>query len=327
MDTPWKHISIVFIILFAVSVLFGFAGGYNQISGSGLFARAATVNQTAGNAVAYINSNLLSEGETISLTGVTEESGVYRINTHYSYPNGEKDIDAFITRDGKYLFPEYYTITPASAAGSSAGTATAAQRTTAATCDTIQKSEVPVLEAYVVSYCPYGTQMQGVLAGVVSAAPELAKHITVRYIGSIEDGSLLSMHGDTEAKENLRQICIREEQPDRYWNYVSCFISSTDAAACENSAEIDSARLTGCTGDKERGLKYAAADFSRSDNFFISGSPTLVLNNAVVSEFDFGGRNPESVKNLLCCGFTTKPGSCSLTLSSDQASSGSGGQC
>ena len=327
MDFPWKIIGIAFILLFVGSVLFGLAGGYSQVSGGGYFSRSASVNQTAGNAIAYINKNLLSEGESITLNGVTEESGVYRVSTHYTYSGGQKDIDAYITRDGKYLFPEYYTISSSSAATGSAGTATAAQRTPKATCDDIGKSAAPVLEAYVVSYCPYGTQMQRVLAEIVSAAPELTRHITVRYIGSVQDGSLISMHGDTEAKENLRQMCIREEQPDRYWEYVSCFISSTDAAACEKSAGVDSTSLNGCTGDTTRGLKYAAADSVRSEKFFISGSPTLVLNDAVVSEFDFGGRNAESVKNLLCCGFTTKPGSCSQTLSSDQASAGSGGQC
>jgi hypothetical protein len=33
----------------------------------------------------------------------------------------------------------------------------------------------------------------------------------------VKNGKIASMHGDEEAKENLRQICIREEQKDKYW--------------------------------------------------------------------------------------------------------------
>jgi len=33
------------------------------------------------------------------------------------------------------------------------------------------------------------------------------------------------MPEDVEAKENLKQICIREEQSDKYWNYAGCYIN------------------------------------------------------------------------------------------------------
>jgi len=48
----------------------------------------------------------------------------------------------------------------------------------------------------------------------------------------------------------------------------------------------------------------------------------LILNGEKVSEFDFGGRTAEAVKNLLCCGFSEKPELCSKKLSETQAATG-----
>jgi hypothetical protein len=37
-----------------------------------------------------------------------------------------------------------------------------------------------------------------------------------RYIGTVSGTTITAMHGEAEAKENLRQICIREEQSTKY---------------------------------------------------------------------------------------------------------------
>jgi len=40
------------------------------------------------------------------------------------------------------------------------------------------------------------------------------------------NNTIKSMHGAAEAQENLRQICIREEQSGKYWDYVRCYIEA-----------------------------------------------------------------------------------------------------
>jgi len=189
-------------------------------------------------------------------------------------------------------------------------------------CSDIKKEDSPLLQAFVVSYCPFGLQMQRLLSEIIEKIPASSNNIKVRYIGDISKDNISSMHGQQEADENLVQICIREEQPDKYWKYVSCFARSGGSDDCLNSSEIDGGKLEECTTQKNRGFKYAEQDFAIADNFGASGSPTLILNNETVSEFDFGGRTDEAVKKLLCCGFSSKPDFCSQNLNTSKVATG-----
>jgi len=62
--------------------------------------------QAAEKAINYINQNLLTEGNTASLINVSEERIVYRIHLKI----GETEYDSYISKDGKFLFPEGYEI-------------------------------------------------------------------------------------------------------------------------------------------------------------------------------------------------------------------------
>jgi hypothetical protein len=162
-------------------------------------------------------------------------------------------------------------------------------------------------------------QMQRVLSEIVSKIPSLANNIKVEYMGAVENGKITSMHGDNEAQENLRQICIREEQASKYWDYTGCYIKKGDSAGCLTSAGIDKAKLNSCMTDAGKGLAYAQIDFAASTKYKVTGSPTLILNGAQVSEFDFGGRTAQAVKTVICCGANQQPEVCSQQLSTTSA--------
>jgi hypothetical protein len=161
--------------------------------------------------------------------------------------------------------------------------------------------------------------MQRVAAEIIKNIPELAANIKVRYIGAIENGKITSMHGDAEAVENLNQICIREEQPTKYWPYVSCYMQKGDGAGCLKSTGVDTAKLTTCASDANKGLAYAKVDFDLSTKDAIGSSPTLMLNGKLTDESGFGGRTAQGVKEALCCGFNNKPSFCSKALTTEPA--------
>ncbi len=186
----------------------------------------------------------------------------------------------------------------------------------------IVKSDKPVLEAYVVSKCPYGLQMQRVLADIVKNIPSLEQNIEVKYIGAVSNGKITAMHGDAEAEENLRQICIREEQPDKYFKYISCHIKKGDTSACEAEAGIAEKKLSACVSDANKGISYAEKDFELDRKYQIRGSPTLVLNGQQISEASFGGRNSDGIKNAICSAFNSQPEFCSKKLTTANAAAG-----
>jgi glutaredoxin len=304
-----KNLIVVIIVIIAI-IAIAFLYQKGQFKGIG---QNASSRQVAEKAIEYINKNILAGGGTASLVGVSEVNGVLKI----SLKIGEQSYDSYITKDGKLLFPESYDLEEKTQA-----TTTGESQQTKKTCEDLKKGDAPSLEAFVVSQCPYGLQMQRILNEIVKNIPSYAKNIEVKYMGSIEGGKITSMHGDEEAQENLRQICIREEEAIKYWSYVDCHIKKGDVESCLASAGVDTQKLSACMSDNTRGLKYAKEDFDSQEKYQVTGSPSLFLNGENVSEFDFGGRNAEAVKNMLCCGFNTKSDVCSQKLNESQAATG-----
>lgn len=276
-------------------------------------------DKIAEKSINYINSNLLSGGQTASAVSVSEESGLVKVRIKI----GTNEFDSYTTKDGKFLFPQAFNmdeVKKTAASNSNSTTAPTADQIEK-TCDSTAKTDKPVLEAYIVSKCPFGLQMQRVLADVVQNAPDLAQNILVRYMGSITNGKIESMHGEEEAQENLRQICIRDEQNSKYWNYISCHIKAGDVDSCLAEASIDKTKLNSCITDAKRGLAYAKEDFDLNTKYSVTGSPTLILNGKDASEFDFGGRTSDAVKSMICCSSNTQPAVCSTTLNTAEAAS------
>jgi hypothetical protein len=262
----------------------------------------------AEKAINFINQNMLTGDVKASLINAVEENGVYKFHFKVS----DKEYDFYVTKSGKLLFTGGIDLDQ---------NPSAKPEQKKLTCEDLKKTENPLLEAFVVSKCPYGLQMQRILNEIVKNIPSLANNIRVEYIGSIDNGKITSMHGDEEAQENLRQICLREEQQDKYWKYIDCHIKKGDVDSCLAEAGVDKGGLDSCMNDNSRGIKYAKADFDLGGKYQVSGSPTLILGSETVSESDFGGRTAQAVKTLLCCGFQNLPDICSQKLTEEQAAS------
>jgi thioredoxin 1 len=188
-------------------------------------------------------------------------------------------------------------------------------------CVNMTKSDQPLLQAFVVSKCPFGLQVQRIMANIINESKDTEKYLKVMYIGSLDrdNNTIKSMHGAAEAQENLRQICIREEQPGKYWDYLRCYIREGKSADCQKSVSLDVDKLNACTNDSSRGLVYAQKDFDMADKYKITGSPTMLMNGKIVKESDFAtnttaSRSQEAIKELLCCGFNREPSFCSLKM-------------
>lgn len=283
---------------------------YSQFVG---FSGNMSASKAAELSLNYINNDILMGSATATLAGeATEENGVYKFQIEL---NGQQ-FYSYVTKNGKMLFPEGIEMVVSTTTPENGGDTTSQGPTT---CEEVSKTTSPRLEAFVVSYCPYGLQMQRVLSKLVETASDLAGDIRIEYIGAVVDGKVTSMHGDEEAQENLRQICLREEQPAKFYPYLECFMQAGDTEGCLTSTGVDKTKLTACETDPAKGVSYAQADFAASDAYGIGGSPTLILDGQKVSEFYFGGRTADAIKTILCCASQTQPNVCSTTLSQVEA--------
>ncbi len=295
--------------------------------------------------IKYLNDNYLTkQGMIAKLTSVSQYgNALYSVSVDVLKGTESQGTNEFIvTQDGNLLIipanvlnlNETVIPNPTQPADNTAQTSSYKD---------VQKSDSAMLDAFVVSNCPFGLQMQRILAPIATG---LAANIKVRYIGEIVDGKITAMHGDEEAQENLLQICIREEQGTKYWQYVSEYIKKGDSTAALTAASIDTAKLSACISDSKKGLKYAQEDFSLASAGQVGSSPTLFLNGTEASEFEFAqdhnvsqnnARSADNVKNLLCYGFNKAPAACNTALAKDSANTGlaetysggstSGGNC
>jgi hypothetical protein len=248
------------------------------------------------------------------LVSASDESGLIKMKIKIA----ENEFDSYVSKDGKFLFPQAIEMI-VSETDTGAEDNQNASGDGPTTVDEIQKTENPMLEAYVVSRCPFGIQMQRAMAEAVKEAPGIAQYIKARYMGEISDGKIASMHGDEEAQENLRQICIREEQPTKYWGYIGCQMKAGDTTGCEIPTGVDSAKLSACISTASRGLAYAQEDFDLNAKYGVTGSPTLILNETGISEFNFGGRSAEAIRAMVCASFNSEPSFCATKLTEEEA--------
>lgn len=315
-------IAVIGIIITGVVI---YSGSNNSFPGlANIFGNSD--NQIAKNAIDYINKNGLSQTPA-SLSGkASEVSGLIK----FKIKIGSNEFDSYVTKDGKLLFPQAISMTPTKAAASAQNTNTNTNNKASASAQNIQKTDKPMLEAFVVSSCPYGLQMQRAIADAVKNVPSLAQYLKIEYIGSVDNGVISSMHGPEEAQENLRQICIREEQQSKYYNYLSCYMKKTTATAaggmplgdskgCQASTGIDTSKLNACVSDPSRGLAYAQKDFASATKYNVQGSPTLILGGTTIDESGFGGRSSDGIKSIVCAASKTQQSFCSTKLNTTEA--------
>ncbi len=266
----------------------------------------------AQKAIDFINKNKEMfgiKGQEASLVNVIEKSGVYKIKLKI----GENEYDSYVTKDGKIFFTYGLDLT-----------------TKEETTQEIEKRERPDVKLFVMSYCPFGLQMEKAFLPVYNLLKDKAE-MGIYFVNYI-------MHEKKEIDENLRQYCIQKEQKEKYYDYLNCFVKDGNFERCLSEAKIDREKMNSCISetDKEYKINELYNDKSTWINGFyprfdvqtdlnkkygVQGSPTLVINDVVVNV----ERSPEKLKETICQAFLNPPAECLKGLSKDVPSPGFGG--
>lgn len=193
----------------------------------------------------------------------------------------------------------------------------------------VPKTARPDVELFIMSYCPFGLQMQKAYVQVEELLTDDA-NMEVKWVNYI-------MHGMKEIEDNTREYCIQKEQPDKWIAFEKCFVETTNYADCAAKTGVDTAKVDSCyaAADAEFGItadyddkaswlsgRYPKYRVNEEDNlaYGVRGSPTLVINGQVVKV----SRSAEAVKQAVCNAFTNPPADCETTLNNNQESPGAG---
>lgn len=304
---------VLFIVLFLVFAV--------VVSGCSInLKKAKTLNQEQAKTriTEFINKNLMSNGETAEVKDFVLENGLYKMSV--SLPNGQT-IDAYMTKDGSKFFPQVMDLAKIEAEAAGGDT-----EETQVPVANAPKSHKPVVEVFVMSHCPYGTQIE---KGIIPVAETLKDKIDFKI--KFCD---YAMHGEVELKEQLKQYCIAKEQSAKYFAYLKCFLNSGDSDACSKTANIKSVESCISKSDAEFSITknfndkstwmgdYPTFNIHKDENtkYGVQGSPTLVINGAQVES----GRDSKSLLATICTAFNNAPEECSTELSSASPAPGFG---
>lgn len=265
--------------------------------------------EAAEKAIKYINENLLSEGENASLIEVFEEFGFYKIHIKI----GETEYNSYVTRDGRFLFPEVYNLEE------KPKTAAEAQQTE------IPKTEKPEVELFVMSFCPFGNQAEDIIKPVKDLLGSKI-NLTLRYIVSKDGDKYSSLHGDQELNQDVRELCVAKSQNDKFWSFVEainkdCTAQNADTCWEKTASDlgINVQKIKDCQSTEASSL--LDQEISAAEQYGVTGSPQLFINGV---EYQ-GDRTSEAYKVGICSGFNTQPTECSQILSADTSTTAQGG--
>jgi len=267
----------------------------------------------------FINSNLMRDGQEATVTEVIEENGLYKIMVDIG---GAENLASFMSKDGKTFFPQAMDVDQTNAQANDNSDQT--QPTT----EVAVKNDKPTVELFVMSHCPYGTQIEKGILPVVKA------------LGDKIDFDLkfcdYAMHGKTEIDEQLNQYCIQKEEPEKLLTYLTCFLKDSEGESCLTSSDINKTKLNKCVANADKEFKatellndknswkgnYPRFTVNQDDvdKYEVQGSPTLVINGEKIS----AGRNSAGLLAAVCSGFNEQPEECSLTLDSATPAPGFG---
>ncbi len=268
----------------------------------------------------FINNNLLQPGTKATAKEITEENNLYKIVVSLS--NGQ-EINSYLTKDGKKFFPQVLDIDKIEEQNQ--------QKQTQEESTTVEmvKNDKPAVELFVMSHCPYGTQIEkGILP-------------VIEVLGDKIDFKLkfcdYAMHGKKELDEQLNQYCIQKEEPSKLISYLTCFLEEGNGNECLEETGINKTELNLCVSAADKQFKvtekyndkstwfngsFPTFDVNKTDvtKYGVKGSPGLVING----KKDSSGRSPSALLSAICAGFNEQPDECSQELSVQTPSPGFG---
>ena len=276
----------------------------------------------------FINENLMPEGSEVTVLEAVEDSGLYKLKVKLPATQGEQEVDSYMTLDGKTFFTQGLKIDEIEQEKQDAQNGTQAEAPKASAPTNLDKSDKPVVELFVMSHCPYGTQIE---KGILPAVEALGDKIDFEL--KFCD---YAMHGQKELDEELNQYCVQQQGSNKFNVYLKCFLEDGNTSNCLREANIDQTQLNTCIKNTDEQYKVSSNYGDKStwkgsyptfnifkadtDKYGVKGSPTLVINGKQISS----GRDSASLLNTICAAFNEKPQECNASLSSDTPSPGFG---
>lgn len=311
----WEVSTIALLILLVASI---FTKGFASLSATNVV--AITPQEASEKALNWISDYFQAQGQNINvkLINASETNGgIYQFTVRLSSTQGENMVTYYVSKDGKLFFPQ--VILTEELISKQLAQTTQPQ--------TIPKTDKPLMELFIFSYCPAGRAAETALVPVGKLLSNKAD-IKVKFFSH--------MHGQYEKEENIRQECIQSKQPNKFWDYTEALLITynNNVTSCQKNTDclnnltdkimdtvsIDKSKVHDCI--KNEGESLYAKDQQDAVKYSLQYSPSFLINGEYLPNIQ---RTPDAIKEALCSAFNVQPTECSQQLSSSGSSTSTGG--
>ena len=144
----------------------------------------------------------------------------------------------------------------------------------------------PTLELFVMSHCPFGVQAEEKIIPIVKKFGDKVDFKLQFIAAEKQDPSpqditpFRSLHGYPEVAENIRQLLIRQEYPDRYLDYILCRGKKLDKSweDCAEKLGVDVAKIQRLF-DSPKAEQLFRENIKRAVELGVRASPTIFVDN------------------------------------------------
>lgn len=154
------------------------------------------------------------------------------------------------------------------------------------------------IDVFVMSDCPYGVQAVNSMKEVLNNFGNKIA-FNINYIATdMGNGTFDSLHGEYEAQEDIRQLCVKKYYSTKLMDYIWCRndqgIQTGDWTKCASDNGIVSKTIETCVNGEGKGL--LSANIKIAEGLGISASPTWLINN----KYQASGIDAETIKQAIC---------------------------
>ena len=149
----------------------------------------------------------------------------------------------------------------------------------------VSRMRKPIVELFVMSYCPYGVQTEEQLIPIVKKFSSKID-FKLQFIAEEKEAPstqditpFVSLHGYPEVAENIRQLLIAQEYPDQYLDYILCRGKKLDKSweDCAQKLGIDVRKIQALFDTPEVSEQLFRENIKRAAALGIKASPTILI--------------------------------------------------
>ena len=252
-------------------------------------------------------NNYFAPGNNATLSGkAVEESGLYKVDLNIN--NNTQSF--YLTKDAALLVLPGGSIDVAKFEE-------AAQKQQEIKKKGIPKTQEPTVELFVMSLCPYGIKAQKEILPVTKSFGDKID-FKIKFIVNVKGNTInevVSLHGNSEAREDARQAAIMKYYPEKFESYIKkidenfCVISCQSAKLedywkkAAKELRMDVKKIESFAYGQE-GIDLLKQNETDAGKYEVNSSPSLVI-NGIRSQAIYEG--PEALEQAIYSAFTNPP--------------------